>query len=181
MLAKEEGVGVNCSELRKAGQGSWCRLLQDPRQWSGHLGNACPSAQHFPDPHQFPLAPKAVRALGTAGGLCRPVGGGGREEGDKHGWSHRLVPLSLLPSRLPSLLRIPEMLEVLPGPRSLPTLSLPTSCFQLSRRLRPSLFPVLVARGSEGPRWPLQGAAGKAGDAAAAGDGGTHDAPVLAG
>lgn len=117
-----------------------------------------------------PLAPKAVRAPGTAGGLCRPVGGGGREEGDKHGWSHFSFP-----SHLPSLLRIPEMLGSTPGPRSLPALSLPPSCFQLSRRrLRPCLFPVLVTWASEGLRWPLQGAAGEAGDAAAAGDGGTE-------
>lgn len=49
---------------------------------------------------------------GDCRGLCRPEGGGGKEEGDKYG----LVPPSLLPSHLPSLLRIPEMLGSIPGP-----------------------------------------------------------------
>lgn len=30
LLIKEEGVGINCSEPRKAGQGSWFRRLQGP-------------------------------------------------------------------------------------------------------------------------------------------------------
>lgn len=42
---KEEGVGINCSELRKAGQGS--RIQEGTaakRGWrSGHLGDAAPS------------------------------------------------------------------------------------------------------------------------------------------
>lgn len=73
------------------------------------------------------------------------------------------------------------MLGSIPGPQV--SAHLVTSYFLFSSVTvaETILFPVLVTGGSEGLRQPLQGAAGEAGDAAAAGDGGTHKAPLLAG
>lgn len=85
MLVKEEGVGINCSKLRKAGQGSWCRLLQDPRGDSGQDT----LAMHLPaDSTSLTLISSLwLRRLsglwGLEGALQASGWGGGREEGDK--------------------------------------------------------------------------------------------------
>lgn len=83
----------------------------------------------------------------------------------------RLCPTAPHPPSPTSLLSVPKMLGNTPG---LPftwvvaLLSPPTSCLPLPWWPRPSLSPVPVTWDFEGPRWPLQGTAGKAGDAAAA-------------
>lgn len=55
---------------------------------------------------------------------------------------------------------------LLPG--SQPTLSPPTSCLHLPLWPRPSCPQTPVTWDCQGPSWPLQGGAGKAGDAAVA-------------
>lgn len=108
---KEEGVGAHCSKLRKAGQapGAGCSRIQEgtavrtPWQCISRL-------TALPEPSSVPSGCEGCQGCGDCRGLCRPEGGGGREEGDKYS----SVPLSLLPSHLPSLLRIPEMLGSTP-------------------------------------------------------------------
>lgn len=131
VLTKEEGVGVNCLALRRAGRGLLMQAALGAKrgakrgQQSGHLGDAVPGGQHSPDPRQFPLAPQVAGAGGTEGQLYRPVGGVGRGQGGRR--KVRLCPAILLHPVF-HLIRVPEMLGSIPRPSgSQPTLSLPVS------------------------------------------------------
>lgn len=91
VLIKEGGVGINCSELRNAGQGSWCGRLQDPR------GDGRPRADGSQDTLVIQLpadeAPAAFISSfwllwlpgqwGLEGNSAGQLDGGGGEEGAK--------------------------------------------------------------------------------------------------
>lgn len=136
------------------------------RGWqSGHLGDTAPG------PHQFLLAPLVARTVGTGGELCKPVGW------ERQGGRRKVRLCSTVPLLRPTS----HLSDQGPWdtPRSTPGLwalaHLVPSYFLFSSVFfflwpRSSQFPMPVTWGCKRFSWPLQGAAGEAGNATTAGD-----------